>query len=42
MLIALIDDGIFTGVCKDIRLEYDLIVEDDGTVRPRRADERIL
>ena len=42
MLIALIDDGIFTGVCNDLRLEYDLIVEDDGTIRPRSSDEHIL
>lgn len=42
MLIALIDDGIIAEKCNNIRLEYDLVVGEDGVVRARSQGERIL
>lgn len=42
MLIALIDDGIIAEKCNNIRLEYDLVVGEDGVVHARPQGERIL
>lgn len=41
MLIALVDDGIDLSRCPNIRLHEDLIVDPDGTIRPRRKSEPI-
>lgn len=37
MIVALLDDGIDVNRCPGFSIKYDLIVEADGTIRPRRA-----
>lgn len=42
MLIALIDDGLDTSVCPNIKVRYDLTVGTDGVIRNRDDSDRIL
>lgn len=42
MLVALIDDGINTSVCPDIRVKYDLSVGADCVIGNRAANDRII
>lgn len=42
MLIAVIDDGIDFRVYPELKVEYDLVVEESGAIRPRRTDDPIL
>jgi len=42
VIIALLDDGIDVRQCPGFSIKYDLIVEKEGTIRPRRAGEAVV
>ena len=42
MLIALIDDGINAAVCPEVNIQYDFVVDKDGTVADRSIHDSIL
>lgn len=42
MIVALLDDGIDVNRCPGFSIKYDLIVEADGTIRPRKAVEPVV
>lgn len=42
MIVALLDDGIDVRRCPGFSIKYDLIVEEDGAIRPRRTGESVV
>lgn len=42
MLIAIIDDGIDFRTYPELQVEYDLVVEEDGSIHPRRIVDLII
>lgn len=42
MIVALLDDGIDVRQCPGFSIKYDLIVEEGGTIRPRRSGEAVV
>lgn len=42
MIVALLDDGIDLYRCPGFSITHDLIVEESGAIRPRRAGEAVL
>jgi len=42
VIVALLDDGIDLYRCPGFSITHDLIVEESGAIRPRRAGEAVL